>query len=70
MPTALRKLGKRIRQLRKDKGLTQEAAAEKARLDSKHWSDIERAVTNVTVATLVGISRALKVPLYELFTDD
>ena len=45
-------------------------AAEAARLDKKHWQDIEGARTNPTVATLVGIARALKVTLSELFEDD
>ena len=64
---ALNRLGKRIRTLRLEKKLTQEAAAEIAKLDEKHWQDIEGARTNPTVATLVGISRALKVTLAELF---
>jgi len=65
--TALNRLGKRVRALRLDRELTQEAAAEIAKLDEKHWQDIEGARTNPTVATLVGIARALKVTLSELF---
>ena len=64
---ALNRLGKRIRTLRLEKKLTQEAAAEIAKLDEKHWQDIEGARTNPTVASLVGIARALKVTLAELF---
>jgi DNA-binding XRE family transcriptional regulator len=64
---ALNKLGKRVRQLRKQRALTQEAAAELAKLDEKHWQDIEGARTNPTVATLVGLARALKVTLPQLF---
>ena len=67
MATALNRLGKRVRSLRLDRELTQEAAAEVAKLDGKHWQDIEGARTNPTVATLVGIARALKVTLSELF---
>ena len=67
--TALKKLGKRIRALRDEKELTQEEAAEAARLDSKHWSDIETGRTNPTIASLVGVSRALKVKLGDLFED-
>ena len=67
MATALNRLGKRVRALRLDRELTQEAAAEIAKLDEKHWQDIEGARTNPTVATLVGIARALKVTLSELF---
>jgi transcriptional regulator with XRE-family HTH domain len=67
---ALNRLGKRIRKLRRERELTQEAAAELAKLDEKHWQDIEGARTNPTVATLVGIARALKVTLSELFEHD
>jgi transcriptional regulator with XRE-family HTH domain len=65
--TALNRLGKRVRTLRLDREMTQEEAAEIAKLDEKHWQDIEGARTNPTVATLVGIARALKVTLSELF---
>jgi transcriptional regulator with XRE-family HTH domain len=65
--TALNRLGKRVRSLRLHRELTQEGAAEIAKLDEKHWQDIEGSRTNPTVATLVGIARALKVTLSELF---
>jgi DNA-binding XRE family transcriptional regulator len=64
---ALSRLGKRVRALRLDRELTQGEAAEIAKLDEKHWQDIEGARTNPTVATLVGIARALKITLAELF---
>jgi DNA-binding XRE family transcriptional regulator len=64
---ALSRLGKRVRELRSERELTQEQAAEIAKLDEKHWQDIEGARTNPTVATLAGIARALKVTLSELF---
>ena len=70
MARALNRFGKRIRKLRLERELTQEAAAEIAKLDEKHWQDIEGARTNPTVATLVGIARALKVSLSELFEND
>lgn len=56
-----------MRTLRLERELTQEEAAEIAKLDEKHWQDIEGARTNPTVATLVGIARALDVSLAELF---
>jgi transcriptional regulator with XRE-family HTH domain len=66
---ALNRLGNSILALRRERNLTQEEAAENAKLDGKHWQDIERARTNPTVASLVGIARAFKVPLSELFKD-
>jgi len=64
---ALSRLGNRIRALRLERNLTQGEAAKLAKLDEKHWQDIEGARTNPTVATLVGIARALKVTPSELF---
>jgi len=63
----LRLLGKRVRALRLVGKLTQEQAAESAKLDEKHWQDIEGGRTNPTVASLVGVARALDVPLAKLF---
>jgi DNA-binding XRE family transcriptional regulator len=41
--------------------------AEHAHLDPKHLQEIERGSVNATVATLLGIARALKVSLADLF---
>jgi DNA-binding XRE family transcriptional regulator len=65
--TALQRLAKRVRDLRAERGFTQEEVAERAKLDAKHWQEIETARTNPTVATLVGIARALGVKLGDLF---
>jgi transcriptional regulator with XRE-family HTH domain len=64
---ALSQLGHQIRALRLERNLTQQRAARTAKLDEKHWQEIEAARTNPTVATLVGIARALKVTLAQLF---
>jgi DNA-binding XRE family transcriptional regulator len=66
---ALRRLGERVRELRLAAGLTQEEAANRARLDGKHWQAIEAGATNPTVATLIGIARALGVGVGRLFGD-
>jgi transcriptional regulator with XRE-family HTH domain len=66
---AITKLAKRIKELRAEQELTQEAAAERARLDVKHWQDVESGRTNPTVATLVGIARALDTTVGDLFAD-
>jgi DNA-binding XRE family transcriptional regulator len=67
---ALDQLGKRIRALRRGCKLTQAGAASRAKLAETHWRDIERARTNPTVATLVGVACALQVTLLALFDDD
>lgn len=64
---ALRRLGQQIRALRRAAGLTQEEAAERAKLDYKHFQAIETGSSNVTVASLVGIAKALRVKLADVF---
>ncbi|MFO0679818.1 MAG: helix-turn-helix transcriptional regulator [Polyangiaceae bacterium] len=64
---ALQKLGARLREVRERLGLTQEAAAELSGLHAKHLGVIEGGKTNVTVASLVALAVAYRVPLTELF---
>ncbi|NVI98288.1 helix-turn-helix transcriptional regulator [Myxococcus sp. AM009] len=65
----LRRLGERLRQLRLERGLTQEQAAEAIGVHPKHIIKMEQGGANVTVATLVAASVAFKVPLRALFPD-
>jgi DNA-binding XRE family transcriptional regulator len=60
-------LGKRLRKFRNDRGLSQEEAAELAALHPKHLARVERGTANVTIATLVAISKAYGVRLKLLF---
>jgi transcriptional regulator with XRE-family HTH domain len=53
--------------LRLEKGFTQEQTADGAHLDAKHYQAIESGRTNVTMASLVGISRSLGIRLAEVF---
>jgi transcriptional regulator with XRE-family HTH domain len=66
---AVARLGKRVRQLRNARKLTQERLAEDAKLAAKHLQDIERGRTNPTLATLVGLAKALGVELHVLFAE-
>ena len=66
---ALRALGIRLRALRQERGLTQEGVADLARLDGKHVQAIEAGRVNVTVATLVGLSKSLDVEIGRLFAE-
>lgn len=65
--TAQRRLGLRLRQLRQERGLTQEAAAELIGLHAKHLSVVENGGVNVTLSSLVGIAVAYKVSLEAFF---
>lgn len=67
LPALLRRLGARVRVLRLEHGLTQEQLGAEAQLDPKHLQDIEGGRVNPTVATLVGITKALETTLAELF---
>ena len=63
MRAACRKLGLRVRELRRAAEQTQEQLAQLARLDAKHLQLIESGKTNTTIASLVGIAHALDVKL-------
>lgn len=65
---ALARLGARVRALRMLGELSQEQAAKRARLDPAHWRSIEAGQTNPTLATLVGIARAMNVEIGDLFS--
>jgi DNA-binding XRE family transcriptional regulator len=64
---AIARLAKQIKELRGEKALTQEVAAERAKLDVKHWQDLEAGKTNPTMATLVGVAKSLGVGIERLF---
>ena len=59
-------LGKKIKTLRKAKGLSQEKFAEKAELSQQHISRIEKGLTYPGVATLAKIAKVLNIPMDDL----
>jgi len=61
-------LGKAIRQLREERGMTQEALAQEAGITVGHMSMIERGHSNPTWATVKAIASALSLSLVELAT--
>lgn len=70
MDDGLRLIGKRIREIRIQRGLTQEIMAEKADVSIAHYSDIERGVTNFSVRILIRIAETLNVSTDELLRPD
>lgn len=64
---ALKKLGARIRVLRLERGLSQEALADAAKIGRSYMSGIERGVRNCSTLHLVRIARALDASVGELF---
>lgn len=63
----LMKLGKRIRDIRKHKGLTQEALAELAGLDRTTISRIESGNQQTELFHVYKIAKALNTKLRDLF---
>lgn len=62
----LQKLGRNIRKLRKDIGLTQEQLAYEAEIDRSYMGAIERGERNISLLTLMKIAQCLKVDITEL----
>lgn len=59
--------GQRVRELRKSKGLSQEAMAALAGLDRSYMGHIERGEKNITLLKIYQISEALDVEVADLF---
>lgn len=64
---AQRRLGLRLRQLREERELTQEQAAEIAGLHAKHLSVVENGAVNITFSSLAALAVAYKVSLSAFF---
>ena len=60
-------LGKRIAELRKAKGLSQEALAAKSKYSTEFISLVERGINAPAVSGLERIAKALKVEVKALF---
>jgi len=63
----LRLIGERIRDLRKQRGLSQEQLGELAEFHYTYIGGVERAEKNISVLNLAKIAIALNVGLYDLF---
>jgi transcriptional regulator with XRE-family HTH domain len=65
----LRRVGRRIQDLRVQSGLRQIDVNERAGLTYRHYQNIEAGRVNVTLSTLCRISRVLKVSVKELLEE-
>lgn len=63
-------LGRRLRDIRKAKGLTQEQLGAKADISYKFVGEIERGQQNPSFDTLVKIADPMEVELFDLFRFD
>lgn len=62
-----RKLGARIKDVRKSRGLSQERLAEKVDISPRYLSRLEVGQQIPSIETLAGLAEALEVQLWELF---
>ena len=65
----LTKMGGKIREIRMMKKLTQDKLATESDIEKAMISRIESGQTNLTVRTLYKISKALDVPITEIFSN-
>ncbi len=63
-------IGNKIRELRNQKGLTQEELADRAELSKGFISQLERDLTSPSIATLIDILQCLGTDLKEFFNDE
>lgn len=61
--------GERVRNLRKQKGLSQEALALTCNLDRTYIGGVERGERNISLLNIHKIAIALSIPVKELFND-
>lgn len=61
------RFGQRIRELRRERGLSQEDLAELCGLDRTYISGIERGLRNVALRNIEVLAQALGVSLSDLF---
>ena len=62
----LRKIGNRLYEARKRKGMTQAQVAEAAELSDRNYADIERGNVNMRIETMISICNALNITADEL----
>jgi len=67
MNKILHLFGQRVRELRKRKGFSQEALAEKAGLHPTYIGQVERGTKNPSLKSIEKIAKALEVSLPDLF---
>lgn len=62
----LKKIGNRIKEIRTEKGLSQQELAAELDYEKSNMSRLESGTTNPKIATLYRVAKALNIPLSEL----
>lgn len=60
------RFGRRLKELRNDRGVTQEEFAARSGLNRTYLSDVERGVRNISLYNIEVIAKTLAVSLAEL----
>ena len=68
MPDVLRRFGRRLRQLRLERDLSQERLAELANLHRNYVSSVERGERNISLLNIDKLAKALAVPAGDLLS--
>ena len=63
------KFGQKVKEIRKEKGFSQEDLATKSGLHRTYISDIERGDRNVSLKNVEKIAKALNIPIDYLLKD-
>ena len=62
------KIGKKIKEIRELKGISQQVLAAKCNFEKSNMSRLESGKVNSTISTLEKVSKALEIDIVELFT--
>ena len=68
-PPSKARFGASVRKLRDERGLSQEALAERAGLHRNYIGGIERGERNIALVNIIKLAKALSVPSRDLFAD-
>jgi transcriptional regulator with XRE-family HTH domain len=63
MADAQHRFGKRLRELRQQRGMSQEALSFEAGLDRSYVGQVERGERNISIENMAKLARSLKVRL-------
>ncbi len=63
------KLGRKVRKIRQELGVSQESLAELADFDRTYISQVERGLTNISLLNLERLAKALRVRIVDLVSD-
>ena len=70
MSDSLKRLGRRVRQLRTDRALSQERLAEQSGISAKYMSDLERGLANVSIQILERVAANLGTTINDLLDNE